>query len=187
MKKILFALSMFVGFGSFAGDDERGTEWSNYFMPGLGYKVYVPRNTDLGMYQGVVTEFIFYARAKGSNPKYSWERKGPSRVKTYGNLSILKSDAEGAKDIYFSNLGATFSFEGNANRKYLLPYFGLEFGGLHQRDFATFHFTPVTGIQLLSNHSVIWTVHGGFKYTTKKFDEYSGYTLGTTLNVMLWN
>lgn len=186
MRKLLLAIVVSMSSVSMAQNDEN-TEWEDYFMPGLGYKVYVPKNSKLGVYHGVVTEFIFYARAKGRSPKKYRASEGPSRIKTYGNLSMLKSDGEGAKDIFFSNFGVNFSFESKTNRKYLIPYFGLEFGGLNQRNFGTFHFTPVGGIQLISNESVIWTLNGGFQYTTKKFDEYSGYNIGSTLNIMLWN
>ena len=85
-------------------------EWDDYFMPGVGYKMYVPKNSDsLGVYQGVMTEFVIYSRAKGD----SSYRTGPARVKTYGNLSIIASNKEGAKDIFFANLGLNLSFEGH--------------------------------------------------------------------------
>lgn len=160
------------------------TEWDDYFMPGIGYKVYVPKNTDtLGLYQGFVTEFVIYARAKGEE---TW-RSGPARVKTFGNLSIMKSDKSGAKDIFFSNFGLNLSFEGKIARKYFIPVFGLEVGGLFQRDFSTFHFTPTMGMQLISNKRLLWTVYGGYQYTTKRFDEYSGFLAGSTINVLLWH
>lgn len=163
---------------------QKDTEWDDYFMPGVGYKLYVPINSDsLGTYHGIMTEFVIYASAKGKKSKSS----GPARVKTYGNLSIMSSDQEGIKDIFFANLGLNLSFEGRTNRKYLLPYFGLEIGGLFQRDFSTFHFSPVAGLQLASTKKILWNLQGGYQYTTRLFDEYSGYTISSTLNILLWN
>lgn len=160
------------------------TEWDDYFMPGVGYKTYIPKKSDsLGMYHGVVTEFIIYARAKGDE---SW-KSGPARVKTFGNLSIMKSTKEEAKDIFFSNFGLNLSFEGKIKRKFFIPVFGLEIGGLYSRDFSTFHFTPTAGMQLVSTKHLVWTVYGGYQYTTKRFDEYSGYLAGSTVNVLLWH
>ncbi len=181
MKSLISSLLILTSFVTFSQKD---SEWDDYFMPGVGYKTYIPKNqSDLGIYHGVMTEFVIYARAKGIQSKSS----GPARIKTYGNLSIMASDNAIAKDIFYANLGLNLSFEGNTGRKYLIPYFGLEMGGLFQRDFSTFQFSPVGGIQLLSTKTLLWNVQGGYQYTTKKFDEYSGYTFSSTLNVLLWN
>jgi len=159
-------------------------EWDDYFMPGIGYKVYTPKNeSKLGVYQGVMTEFVIYARAKGKQSG----RLGPTRVKTYGNLSIMRSDQDSARDIFEANVGLNLSFESKTDRKWGIPYFGVETGGLFQRDFSTLQFTPVVGVQLVSTRFLIWNVQAGYKYTTKYFDEYSGYHFSTTLNVLLWN
>ncbi len=159
-------------------------EWDDYFMPGVGYKVYTPKRMDsLGTYQGVSTEFVIYARARKG---VSW-KSGPSRVKTYGNLSILKSDANNARDIFNVNIGLNLSFEAVAKRKFGIPYFGLELGGLFQRDFSSLQFTPVVGIQLLSTRFLIWTAQAGYNYTLKYFDQYSGMQYSSTVNLLLWN
>lgn len=182
MKSILVLLMLSCTQISFS-QTNADTEWDDYFMPGIGYKTYVPKKTELGVYQGVVTEFVIYARAKGKES----HRSGPARVKTYGNLSIMKSDAEAAKDIFFANLGLNLSLEGNTSRKYFIPYFGVEMGGLYRRDFSTMHFSPVAGVQLVSNKLFLWNLQGGYQYTTRNFDEYSGYTFGSTLNILLWH
>ena len=159
------------------------TVWDDYFMPGVGYKTYLPKNKkELGVYHGIMSEFVIYAKAKGAS-----SASGPSRIKTYGNLSIMTSNNQNAKDIFFANLGLNLSFDGDTDRKYVIPYFGLELGGLFQRDFSTFQFSPVVGIQIVSTKSVLWNIQGGYQYTTRKFDEYSGYTFSSTVNVLLWN
>ena len=86
-----------------------------------------------------------------------------------------------------TNLGLNLSFEGNTNRKYLIPYFGLETGGMFQRDYGTFHVTPVAGTQLVSTRVVQWSVQGGYMYATNRFDEYSGLTASSTVDILLWN
>jgi|TARA_B100000795_G_C22806499_1_gene445254 hypothetical protein len=161
-------------------------EWDDYFMPSLGYKIFTPKATELGVYHGLVTEFVIYARARGKYPKSSYARSGPARIKSYINLSILKSDNTLSKDIYTTNVGFTASFEGASYRSYFIPYFGLELGGLYQKHFKTFHFTPTLGIQMVSTEKVIWTLYSGYQYTTKRFDEWSGVTLGSTLSILLW-
>jgi hypothetical protein len=180
----LFATCL-LSFLSFAQTNTNSyEEWDDYFMPGVGYKMYLPKNSDgLGVYQGIMTEFVIYARAKGSLSSKS----GPARVKTYGNLSIMRSDQDSARDIFGANVGLNLSFEGKTDRKWCIPYFGLETGGLFQRDFSTMQFTPVAGIQLVSTKHIIFNVQAGYTYTTKYFDEYSGYQFSSTLNVLLWN
>lgn len=185
MKQYSFLLAFFLLFGSATQAQENvNTEWDDYFMPGIGYKVYTPKQSDsLGVYQGIMTEFVIYARARGGE---SW-RSGPARVKTYGNLSIMKSDAVGARDIFNVNVGLNLSFEAVTKRKFAIPYFGLELGGLFQRDFSSLQFTPVAGVQLLSTRHVIWTAQAGYNYTIKYFDEYSGMQYSSTVNLLLWN
>lgn len=185
MKHYSFLLAFFLLFGSATQAQENiNTEWDDYFMPGIGYKVYTPKQSDsLGVYQGIMTEFVIYARARGGE---SW-RSGPARVKTYGNLSIMKSDAAGARDIFNVNVGLNLSFEAVTKRKFAIPYFGLELGGLFQRDFSSLQFTPVAGLQLLSTRHVICTVQAGYNYTIKYFDEYSGMQYCSTVNLLLWN
>ncbi|MCB9263333.1 MAG: hypothetical protein H6607_13250 [Flavobacteriales bacterium] len=162
-------------------------EWDDYFMPGIGYRSYYPINKkDLGVYNGFVTEFVIYARAKGKNKNHIYT-PSPSRVKTYGNLCILNSTEPTAKKIFFSNIGINLSFEGRAQRKYCIPIFGLEVGGLYQRNFSTFQFSPTVGVQLLSNKKALLSIQGSKLYTNKLFDEYSGFTVSATFNVLLWN
>ncbi len=182
--KLLTALFVLFSITLSAQTYDGTTEWDDYFMPGAGYKTYTPKNSDsLGTFQGFVTEFIIYAKAKETEGR----RRGPGRVKTFTNLSIMKSNKEGVKDIFFSNFGLNLSFEGAVQRKFLIPMFGLEIGGLYSRNFSTFHSTPTAGLQLISNRRMLWTAYGGYQYTTKRFDEYSGFVGGSTLNVLLWN
>jgi hypothetical protein len=182
MKTICLLCLMFSSISLFSQYSDN--EWDDYFMPGIGYRAYFPKNTsDLGVYQGVMTEFVIYARAKGSYSSFT----GPSRIKTYGNLSIMTSNNELAKDIFFGNVGLNLSFEANTNRKFLIPYFGLEMGGLFQRDFSTLQFSPLAGVQIVTTKNIIWSIQGGYQYTTKYFDEYSGYSGCSTINVLLWN
>lgn len=182
MKKASIIIICIV-FAAVKGWGQSDLEWDDYFMPGLGYKVYAPKNDSLGVYQGIITQFVIYSRAKGSASKLN----GPSRIKTYGDLSIIKSDKQGIRDIFYCNLGLNLSYEGNADRKYVIPYFGIELGGMFQRDFSTFQFSPVTGIQMISTPKLIWSLQGGYQYTTRVFDELSGFVFSSSLNVLLWN
>lgn len=181
MKKLIIAAFVLLSIKSI-GQNET---WDDYFMPGLGYKVFTPKDESLGLYQGIVTEFVIFARAK-SNETDSYHYSGPTRIRNYVNFSVLESDKKGSNDIYTANLGVNMSFEGAQPRKYFIPYFGLELGGMYQKSYSSFHINPLAGVQLVSTQKVVWSVQGGYQYTTKSFDQMSGMTLSSSLNVLLW-
>ncbi len=157
-------------------------EWDNSMMPGVSYQFYAPRNNDLGVYRGPNVDFVFYSRSKKTASTY----RGPSRMKYYGTIGILNAENNDLNDLLFVSAGTNLSFESNTNRNFLLPYFGIELGGLYSKDISTFQFTPVIGCQLISTKRFIWSAQGGYLYSIKKFDDYSGYTIGTSLNILLW-
>ena len=100
MKNSLLVALLLITVSSFS-QSSKDSEWDDWFMPGVAYKSYIPKNSsDLGVYHGVMTEFVIYARAKGSESRSS----GPSRIKTYGNLSIMSSTQSEAKDIFHAKL-----------------------------------------------------------------------------------
>jgi hypothetical protein len=154
-------------------------------MPGVGYRYYIPKNNKvLGEYRGVVSEFVVYARAKAPDSK-TW--KGPSRLKTYGNVSLMKSSIEENNDLFMCNFGLNLSFEGNIKRKWLIPFFGIEIGGVFRRGYNTFQFTPLSGIHIVSTKKILWNIQAGYQYNAKYFDQYSGYNITSTINFLLWN
>ena len=158
-------------------------EWDSWFMPGLGYKFYSPKNAkDLGTFSGPSTEFIFYARAKNKESNLG----GPSRIKSYGNLSMLNSTNSEVKDVFLLNLGSQFSFESKTDRHFLIPTFGLEFGGIYQKGYSSLHLSPFAGIHLVSTRKMVWDLNAGYMYTLKSFEEYSGMSFSSTVNLLLW-
>ncbi|MFT5820153.1 MAG: hypothetical protein ACI8ZM_001387 [Crocinitomix sp.] len=163
---------------TFKDSDEK----DDYFMPGAAFDFYQPRKTDIGQFYGPSVEFVFYSRSKRATSK----RSGPSRIKSYGKIGILNSTAQDASDLLMVSCGINLSFESKTNRNYLLPYFGLDFGGLYSKSMSTFQFTPHLGVQFLSTKKIIWSGQAGYLYSVRNFDEYSGYSFKTSLNVLLW-
>lgn len=192
MKRTVLAMLMLLAFSALSfgqestvsadQDSTDETEWDDWFMPGVGYQLYLPRNTDFGMFQGVVPEFVIFARHLGKRSDYG----GPGRVKVYMNIGILTSSEEGVEDLFRPNFGMNLSFEGKTKRKFLVPYFGVETGGIFQRGYGSFQVTPLAGVQLVSTKKVLWTVQGGYQYATRNFQDYSGVTASSVLSVLLW-
>jgi hypothetical protein len=163
---------------TFRASDEK----DDYFMPGAAFDIYQPRNKDIGEFYGPSVEFVFYTRSKTSYSK----RSGPSRIKSYGKIGILNSTFEGSSDLLMVSAGLNLSFEAKTDRNFLLPYFGLDLGGLYGNSLRTFQFTPNLGVQFVSTDRIIWSGQAGYLYSIRDFDQYSGYNFKTSLNVLLW-
>ena len=160
-------------------DDE---ETDSFFMPGASFTFYQPKDASLGFYHGPSAEFVFYSRTK---LKFS-NSAGPSRIKFYGNIGILNSEFRDSSDLISFGAGVNLSFESKTDRKYLLPYFGVEVGGLAKKDLLTYTFSPVLGCQILSYRKLIWSVQGAYAISSKESNRLSGYQLKTAINFILW-
>ena len=99
----------------------------------------------------------------------------------------MKSNNTEAQDIFIFNSGINLAFESKTDRKFGIPYFGLEIGGLFQRDFSSVQITPLAGIHLFSSRNFMINVQGGYQYSVRKFNEYSGFNCSATFNFLLWN
>lgn len=98
-------------------------------MPSVSGAGYVP-NGDLGAYWGGGIEADMFSWSH-NNPAF-----GPSQGKVRFNIDYLKGAREG-KSALFYDVGMIVSFEGNASRRYLIPYAGFGFGGLTLSDYGT--------------------------------------------------
>jgi hypothetical protein len=98
-------------------------------MPSVSGAGYVP-NGNLGGYWGAGIEADVFSWSH-NNPAF-----GPSQGKLRVNVDYLKGSREG-KNALFYDLGMIVSFEGNASRRYLIPYAGFGFGGLTETDYGS--------------------------------------------------
>jgi len=156
--------------------------FETYFMPGLAYTFFQPRSTDsVGRFSGLTVEYLIYAKVEQS------DRPGPSHVRFYSKLNILQSDKKAINSMFMYTMGLDLSLEKNPKRSYLIPYFGLEFGGLSQKQFgSTAQFTPTFGIHLLSKKNIFINVHGGYLYPLTNFETLQGWFAQAGLNFALW-
>ncbi|HAS41680.1 MAG TPA: hypothetical protein DCS93_14455 [Microscillaceae bacterium] len=152
-----------------------------WFMPGGGYNFFFPAASDsLGQFSGFSPEFIIY------NSINQNDNRGPSHVKLAASISILQSDKEGIQNMLKYGLALNLSIERNPRRNFLIPYFGLEFGGLTHNNFNTLQFTPVGGVFLFYNHHVVVSALGGYVYPLNGFETLSGAFANATINFTLW-
>ena len=152
-----------------------------FVMPGGGYNFYFPSASDsLGTFSGFSPEFLIYNYVRQN------DGRGPSHLRWYGSISILQSDKAGIANMLKYGMGLNLSLERNPHRNFLIPYFGLEFGGLNQEKFNTLQFTPMGGVFLYYNHRIIVSAYGGYVYPLKEFEKLSGTFINATINFTLW-
>jgi hypothetical protein len=157
-------------------------DFDTWFMPGLAYSYYQPKLSDsIGFFSGLAVEYLIYAKvAQNDNP-------GPSHVRIYSKLNILKSSEANISSLFMYSLGLGLSLEKNPKRTFLVPYFGLEFGGMSQKEFGkSVQFTPTFGIHILSRKNIFINIHGGYVYPIRNFETLQGWFGEAGLNFALW-
>lgn len=156
--------------------------FETWFMPGAGYTYYMPKaNDSLGSFGGLAIEYLIYGNVEqNDNP-------GPSHVRFYGKLNLQNSSKEGMGQLFWYGFGFDLSIEKNPKRTFLIPYFGLEAGGISNKNMGTTgHFTPFVGLHVLSTNNLFINLHAGQVYTSKNIDLMQGYFFQGTVNFSLW-
>jgi hypothetical protein len=189
MKKLLFmAFSLFFFFANacFAQEynknsSNKNTEWTSFMSPGIGYSYYFPLDkANLGTFSGISTEFSF---VNHHDPFSS----GPANFRLYTRVGILQSSKDSVGGLISYSFGGTFSLENAVKRDFLVPYCGLEMGGINQKELGGgFTIAPVVGLQIWANRFFSVQAQGSYNYSTKLFDRLSGFTASAALNVHFW-
>ncbi len=154
----------------------------NYLVPGIGYGAFMPRDWDeVGFFHGVTTEFTFYTVTR---PAY----KGPGFFRFYGRFNLMQGLEQPDTDLFMFSLGSNMSFEREIKRKAMIPYFGIELGGINRTDVGGgFQFTPLLGLNLVATQHFNWYLQGGYTYATgDNFSTLSGGFANMGIAVMFW-
>lgn len=156
--------------------------FETYFMPGLGYTYYQPKLTDsTGTFSGLTVEYLIVGKVEQNDDP------GPSHVRFYSKLNIMKSNNKNINSMFMYGLGLDLSLEKNPNRNYMVPYFGLEFCGVSQKQFGTtIQFTPTLGVHVISNKNIFINIYGGYVYPLRNFEMLQGWTAQAGVNFALW-
>ena len=156
--------------------------FETWFMPGIGYTLYVPKGQDsTGVLKGIAIDYLLFTHMAQDN------KPGPSLVRIYTKLSIIKSSKSEVNDLFSYSLGLSMSFEKNPKRSYLVPFFGLEFGGLSQSQWGTTgQFTPTVGIHIIAKRNLYINLQGGYVYPITNFDILQGVFFEVGVNFALW-
>lgn len=157
-------------------------EWESYFLPGVQYVGYFPAASGRhGSFQGAAFELVLGSWV------HQTEERGPSHGRVYLDLALLQPSRAGAERAYAYALGVDLSVERNPWRQWLLPVFGLEVGGFHQRELGSFFATtPFLGAHLYASRNLFVTVTGGYVFSGRAIDQLGGWRVRAGVNAVLW-
>ncbi len=157
-------------------------EWESWFLPGVQYVGYFPAGSDrIGNFNGAAFELVV-----GSWVHHT-EARGPSHGRVYLDLAVLEPDRAGAERAFAYAIGLDLSIERNPWRRWLIPIFGIEVGGFHQRELGRFFTTtPFAGAHLFSSRNVFVTVTGGYVFPGRDIEDLGGWRVRAGVNAVLW-
>ncbi len=144
--------------------------------------MYTPRNAAVGdVLHGLTLEIVIAAWINRN------DNRGPSHGRVYINAELLDSDVKASPLLFTYSAGMSLSFERNPVRSWLIPFYGLELGGMVHRDMGgLFQTTPHLGVHLFSNPNVFLGVRAGYRLVPTRIDSLAGFHAALTADVTIW-
>ncbi len=161
---------------------EVSEEWEVYALPGVQAVSYWPRQSiDTGGYQGASVECLGIAWAHRNN------KHGPSHGRVYLDLDLLFPTSGHGGNLYAYTIGTDLTVERNPSRRFLLPYFGAEVGGIHSAALGDYFVAiPYAGLHLWADRSAWVNVSGGYVLPGRNLDRLSGAFAKAGLDLSFW-
>jgi hypothetical protein len=160
-------------------------EWETFFMPGAQYSLLVPEARDqFGVLQGVSIEYLVAGWIHRN------ENRGPSHGRFYIDIDLMRSTVTSDLGIIYS-MGMTLSFERNPKRQFLIPYFGVELGGIYQKpetgdQVHAAQVNPLGGISLFASQNLFVNVTAGYMVPFSHMEQLRGFRAKAGLNFSFW-
>jgi Putative Ig domain len=156
--------------------------WNSYLLPGVGYSVYTPRGADgVGSFHGLNLEVLVAAWIHRN------DNRGPSLGRVYVNIELMRQTENSGPLLFTYSLGTTLSFERNPRRSFLIPFYGVEVGGIVHRDLGSrFQATPYLGAHLYADRNVFVGARLGYRVVPSQIDELGGIHAAVNANVSVW-
>ena len=157
-------------------------EWESYLTPGLQYSGWFPSEAStIGDYNGLSFEFLVFAWSHRN------QNRGPSHGRIYMDIDLLKSTNASYPVLLAYSGGFDLSFERNPQRRFLIPYFGLEFGGMHEAILGNLvDAVPLLGVHLFVNRNIFVNLSAGYFVTGRDVEKLQGPRIKLGLNFSLW-
>lgn len=156
-------------------------EWTSFFLPGVGYSMYSPRDNARTIFHGLNLELVIAAWIHRN------DNRGPSHGRVYINAELLNATGIKVPLMFAYSAGVTLSFERNPQRTWLIPYYGVELGGIVHNDLgAYFQTTPYAGAHLFSNPNVFLGARVGYRLVPSQIDDLAGMHYGVIADFSIW-
>ncbi len=153
--------------------------YSGMLMPSAEGVVYAPRHGGLGPWIGAGAEIVLFMWSSNS------DGFGPSQGKIRLDVAGLGSEMGPPMVMYRG--GAAVSFEGNAGRNFLIPYWGGAIGGFNESKLGGHAFADAElGLYLLYVRRVVVDAEGAFVFPFTDFDKLAGPKAQLTASVAFW-
>jgi hypothetical protein len=152
------------------------------FVPGAISTLYVPNDTgNLGAFIGGGIELVFFFYASQGN---MWV---PSHGRFYLTAVVLASTQPGIDPLFSGAVGFDLSLERTPNRRFLLPYVGIQSGVAFQQQVGTFGWAmPLAGVYPWASRSLRISVQGGYLLPTTAAQNIRGVVVTASLDVAPW-
>jgi hypothetical protein len=150
-------------------------------VPSVEARAYFPGSGGGGSWFGGGVQLVLFAWSDNS------QHFGPGQGKIRIDAAVLGSDTDGAGKLVVFDGGATVSFERNASRSWLIPYFGFDVGGMHESHLGGHGFVEgLLGVHAMYTRRVILDLEGGYLFPFDDADRLAGPRTQLTLSFSLW-
>jgi hypothetical protein len=145
-------------------------EWESKLLPGVYYSMYRPSDrTTYGTFQGVSLELVPLA----------WIRRNDNRGPSHGRLTlkadVLDSTKTGVPALLFYSVGLDLSIERNPSRRWLIPIFGVDLGGIVQKQIGHhFQAMPHLGVYAWASRNIFVSILAGYAITVSQLEALRG-------------
>jgi hypothetical protein len=160
-------------------DDPVCRPWSAVLLPTVYGNMYAPQEG--GTFFGGGVELVLLAWSD-NGPAF-----GPSQGRIRADIGLLTSSAMNSETMVMYRTGAQVGFERNASRKFLIPYFAFDLGGLRTESLGRRWFVDGgIGVYLVHKRSVIVDLEVAGVLPFKDPGTLSGVTTRLALSFALW-
>lgn len=155
--------------------------WSAMLMPGVAGFGYLPGDDAMGPWLGGGLRIAAYTWSDNS------AAFGPSQGKIFLDLGLLGSGEDDTGRMSLFRSGINLSFEGNASRDWLIPYYGVAMGRVAERNLAVHWFAEaVLGVHALYRPSFHIDIEGGYALPFSDVDTMAAPTVQVAMSMTLW-
>jgi hypothetical protein len=154
--------------------------WESYLLPGAGYAVYAPRGAGIGAFGGLTLQVVIAAWIHQN------DNRGPSHGRVYMSTELLQGNADQPL-LFVYTFGTSLSFERNPRRAWLVPHYGVDFGGLISDTLGNhFQTTPYLGVHAFASPNLFASVRGGYRLLPGELERLGGLHVAGAVEFSIW-